>query len=92
MSHASKTKRVLGIAAVTVAFSLVGPGTTSALALDCSSPGPTADQYCPPTPQTGGGGLPFTGLDLGPAGLVALVLLGSGVALARLGRRAEPDG
>jgi len=93
---------ILGLIASAALF-FAGP--PAAGAADCTSPSPTQDQYCPPSTITfgggtdpgpdpssdpgAGGGLPFTGYDLGLAALAAVALVGAGVGLHRAAAR--PD-
>ena len=77
---------------VLAAALLLGGVPSAASAADCDLSSPTADQYCPPSTITGGGGLepgagpgglPFTGYDAGLAALVALGFIGAGIRLSR---------
>ncbi|HYH62894.1 MAG TPA: hypothetical protein VD766_13585 [Solirubrobacterales bacterium] len=71
---------------------LLAGAPSAANAADCDLSSPTADQYCPPSTTTheggndSGGGLPFTGYDVGLAALVATGLIGAGVGLSRAAR------
>ena len=88
-------KLVLVLAAV----ALLGGAPSVANAANCNLASPTADQYCPPSNITfeggdepggssanPGGGLPFTGYDVGLAALVAIGLVGAGIGLSRAAR------
>lgn len=90
------TAAIAAIAAATL-FALPAP----AGAAECD--GPTGDQYCPETQvltgggsgtatdPSGGGGLPFTGLDLGITLVAGAGLLGAGFALRRVSRHEGPS-
>ncbi len=86
MIRATRITLVGLIASVSLFFA----GAPAANAADCGTFGPTQDQYCPPTPITGGGDpLPFTGFDVGLAALAAVALVGAGIGLHRAARTDE---
>ena len=51
----------------------------------------TSTAPAPAAATVAGVQLPFTGMELGTMGIAGLMLLGSGIALARSGRRGEPE-
>ncbi len=99
--------RMLIVSAVAIVALLVAlPGAAVAQGSSPTSAqyGPTNDQIAAgggggpsqPSDPSGGNdpvisGLPFTGVDLVLLGIVALTLLGAGIALQRVSRTAESD-
>jgi hypothetical protein len=97
----ARGRKLIVSAVVTVALLVALPGAAAAQASS-----PTSAQYhdqvrlaqqqihqagsASPDPRVIGA-LPFTGVDLALLGIVALSLVGAGIALQRLSRTAEPD-
>ncbi len=96
---------VSAVAIVALLVALPGAAVAQGSSPTSAQYGPTNDQIAAggggggpsePSDPSGGNdpvisGLPFTGVDLVLLGIVALTLLGAGIALQRVSRTAESD-